>query len=211
MSWGWSMKKKNSWSILCLSICIVIFLAFWHCLIWSSSQYHRVTSKSKSWFKSWNNFYTTCCFIHPTVSECVFPKYRGMISMSACVHPRCVIMSGSLERSWSRWWGRRGGRGREQKVRGERRRWDKGGEERSCCVCSCCPHNGSHEMFPRWTVNQTALSITVCPPSFFFQLFCSFLLLSSLNTKSSTVSPSACCMWARGCSAVSLDCQTAAL
>lgn len=49
-----------------------------------------------------------------SASVCVFPNDKT----SVCVRPQCVIMSGRLER-------KRRGKCGEQKVKGERRRWDR--------------------------------------------------------------------------------------
>lgn len=93
-----------------------------------------------------------------------------------------------------------GGEGAENtEGKGERRRCNRkkgrGAVVFALVVGQCC-----HEMFPLWTVNQTALSLSVshsvCPLSPFLSalLFISSLLLSSLKQSPPLFRPSACSM-----------------
>lgn len=86
----------------------------------------------------------------------------------------------------------------------------QGEEARSCCVCSGqtmvlmkCSFSGQSMklLSPRLSVTLSVLRHFF----FFCQLFCSFLLLSSPETKSSTVSPSAGCSMQAGGSTAALQ------
>lgn len=155
-------------------------LAFWHCLgwrSWPSSPNRRVTSAPENDSNPETTFVARAVlFIRLSVRVC-FPKERN--DKSACVHPRCVIMSGRLERRWSMW---------RRRVQGTKSvRWKEemrsGEEERSWCVCSCrrtmalmkCSLAGLSIklLSPCLSVTLSVLHLFFCP------LFCSFRLLSS--------------------------------